>query len=749
MKRAEAEGKWPHSGPVSRRYAIQIGGLSLAALLSPHGTASVRAFAGTSAAGLPNGAAKSDTAIRFEFGADYYPENWPPERVEVDARLMQQAKFTTVRMVDTNWQHVEPADGVYDFAWLDRVLEILNRHGIRPILCTPTYAPPAWMMAKHSDFYLVDEAGTRYRWGGLGHVCLNNPGFLQYVEKIVTVLATRYGHHQGVIGWQIHNEVGAYGYGCYDKEYCLPKFRQYLQKKFGTLDELNKRLLTVAYGHTYSSWDEIPLQWHPAGGGSSDHDAPLLLEAPRFFSQVGQEFLTFQASILRKYTSGQFITHNLPTPFSEADAFDLAKPVDFLCDDSYPQVGEYASPAFALEAVRGVNHGKPYYMLEQRSRASADSGVTLRDAVCPPGLARLWGWQDIAHGANGVVYWRWRFANGGSEQYLQGILNFDGSPGPAFPEVVRFGDELARFGPAMARTENPSSVAHIISYDSRWALHVGNATFPYMEQLVAISHGFRRWALNVDFVEPMADLSKYKVVVAPTLHVIDPAIVENLDKFVSQGGVLVFTPRSGFKTKDNLATQVPPGPLTSIAKVRVVDYTLVGKVLNPQTAPNWFGFPGEPGAYRPVEENSISSVSPRWSGEYKIQGWADVLEPDGAEVLFRYSKDFYSGRPAVTLAEYGKGRVIYVGTLLEPRFYFDFARRLCDWANVPCGPQIPEGMDYGLRKDDRQSYHFLLNFSDNAKSVTMPGKFRDILSNKVFDESVTVPPVDLSILVRS
>lgn len=720
----------------------------MAALLWPEGRGSARSVdLAMAVSPMAEPSSESKVSLRLELGADYYPENWPPERVETDARLMQQAKFTTVRMVDTNWQHVEPEEGRYDFSWLDCVVETLNRYGIRPVLCTPTYAPPAWMMAKHPDFYRVDENGVRFRWGGLGWVCLNHPLFLQYVEKIVTALATHYGRHQGVMGWQIHNEVGAYGYGCFDSEYCVAKFRQYLKKKFGTLDGLNRRLLTVAYGHTYDAWDEIPLQWHPAGGGSSDHDAPLLLEGPRFFSQNGVDFLNFQARLLRKYTSGQFISHNLPTPFSEPNGFDLAKPLDFLCNDSYPAVGQYASPAFAMDASRGFNHGKPFLILEQRSRCSADSGLTLRDSVSAPGLARLWGWQDLAHGANGVVYWRWRMANGGSEQYLQGLLNFDGSSGPTFPEVVRFGAEVAKVGSQIAQTESPASVAEIISYDSRWALQIGNATFPYFDQLEAISYSFRRWAQNVDVVEPTGDLNKYKVVVAPTLHVVDQSIVENLEKFVSDGGVLILTPRSGFKTEDNLATQVPPGLLTRIAKVRVADYTLIGELLNPHPRPTWSGFPAEPGAYQPAHENSISSVSSDWPGEYKIQGWADILDPDGAEVLFQYQKDFYAGRPAVTISEYGKGKVVYVGTLPEPRFYFDLAKRACEYARMAYGPEIPEGMDYALRKNKQNSFLFLLNFSENPKSVAMSGKYRDVLSNKVFESQVTVPPIDLCILV--
>ena len=179
---------------------------------------------------------------QVEYGTDYYAEDWPPERVEIDARLMQQAKFRTVRLVDTNWERLEPQEGRYDFGWLDRVIEILNRHGMKVVLGTSSYMPPAWLIQAHPEFYLVNEAGVRRRWGGIGDMCLNNPLYLQYVKKLVTALATHYGHNPAVIGWQIDNEMGGWGYTCYDTDYCVPKFRQYLKKKFGTLDELNRRL---------------------------------------------------------------------------------------------------------------------------------------------------------------------------------------------------------------------------------------------------------------------------------------------------------------------------------------------------------------------------------------------------------------------------------------------------------------------------------------------------------------------------
>ena len=676
----------------------------------------------------------ADTREQFEYGADYYVEDWPAERIEVDARLMRQAGFRTVRLVDTNWERLQPEEGRYDFAWLDRAIEILNRAGIRTILCTSSYVPPAWLVEKHPDFYLVNEQGVRRRWGGMGFMCLNNPLYRQSVANLVTALATHYGRHPAVIGWQIDNEMGVWGAECYDEAYCQPKYQQHLKDKFHTIDELNRRLFTVSYGHSYSDWKQILLR---SNVREDALQAPLVLESQRFFSGNIVDFLAFQADLLRQHTSGQFITHNVPLPYVTRDCFAYARALDFLSQDSYPSAGEYISPGFHTDLMRGFNRGKSFQVLEIRSGARGP--YTLEDATPPPGLARLWAWQTLAHGADGVLFFRWRMSNGGSEQYWQGLLNYDGTPSEAFPEVERMGAELERVGPELVHAETASEIAEIVSYDSLWALQIGDRNFPYLDQLRSVSSAFRHWSLNVDFVEPAGDLSKYKVVAAPSLHVVDAAIVENLQQFVSQGGILILSARSGFKNEDNLATQVPPGPLEKMAGVRVRNFTL----LEPSSKAL------DEGAYHPSPDNMIRPASAQWRGEYKATGWADILEPDGAQPLFHYAKDYYAGKAAVTVADYGKGKVIYVGTLLEPQFYVDLALHACAWGKVELGVELPDGMDFALRQKGSRSFRFLLNFSDAPQTVSIAGKLHDLISGKDFTGQATVPPLELCVLVEN
>ncbi|HEX7361778.1 MAG TPA: beta-galactosidase [Bryobacteraceae bacterium] len=686
----------------------------------------------TTAAPRPHSAA-------IEFGVDYYPEDWPAERVSVDARLMQQAGIRIVRLLDTNWERTEPEDGHFDFSWLDRVIATLNYHGIRVILGTSSYVPPAWLAQKHPEIYAVNAEGVRYRWGGMGWVCLNNPIYRKYVARHVAALATHYGHNSGVIGWQIDNELGTWGYRCYDMKYCVPKFRERLKAKFGALNELNRRWVTASYGHRYSAWSQIPLNWKL---GSEAHQAPLELEAQRFFSSNITDFLMFQARILHQHTKDQFITHNMSGPSRDGNWFQVAKPLDFLSYDNYPTVGTFIPPGFGADLMRGANHGGSFLVMEERSGYMGP--YTLTDTLTPPGLVPLWGWQQLAHGADGILFFRWRMSAAGSEQYWQGLIDYDGNPNRIYYEIAKMGKQLGRVGERFAGARSPAHIALLFSYDSLWALHVGGAKFPYIGQMEVFDRAFRRHGLNVDVIDPGSDLGKYRVVVAPTLHVVSRNLAARLGHFVASGGVLVLTARSGYKTMDNLGVQQPlPGLLGKLAGIRVSAFTILQQL----HSHSLLGFPPEAGTVLNSSGNVISSERAEWPGQYVAHIWADLLQPENASVLFRYAKDFYAGRPAVTLSKFGRGKVVYVGALLEPRFYLDLAARVCRWADVRTGPEIPEGVDYAVRRRGDREFRFFINFTSEPRRVRQIGEWHDLLTGEAVPSSLVLPPLSVRVLL--
>jgi beta-galactosidase len=370
---------------------------------------------------------------------------------------------------------------------------------------------------------------------------------------------------------------------------------------------------------------------------------------------------------------------------------------------------------------------------------------TLSEAITPEGLIRLWGWQTLAHGADGLLFFRWRMSSGGSEQYWQGLLDYDGQPNRAYREISRIGSDLKAIGAAFAKASTVSAVAQVMSYDSLWALHIGDSKFPYFEEMISFNRSFRRLGLNLDVVQPESDFSKYKIVLAPTLHVVSPEIVARLESFVSAGGVLVLSARSGFKTSENLGVEMPlPGLLRKLIGARVPEFTMLAEAHRASPSSDL----SEQGVYLPSIGNEIASATDGWLGRYKASVWADLLEPEGATVLFRYTQDFYAGRAAVTISNYGKGKVVYVGAILEGSFYLDLARRCCSWAEVAEGPAIPEGVDYAVRRGAMGDVHFVLNFTTSSQEIAMRGGYRDMVKGSRFHDKITVSPLDFLILVQ-
>jgi beta-galactosidase len=502
---------------------------------------------------------------------------------------------------------------------------------------------------------------------------------------------------------------------------------------------LNRRLLTVSYGHEYTAWNQIDPRINIHGEGDAVQ-VPLALETKRFFSLNMVRFLEFQAKILRAHTTHQFVTHNAAKPSTQL--FDLARNMDFLAEDLYPQTGQFAQPGFFTDLFRGANRGKSFQVFEMRS--GTFGSYTLNDATPPPGLIRLWAWQTIAHGSDGVLFFRWRRNNAGSEPYWQGLLDQEGAPALPYREVAQMGSELREHGARFAQASSPAQVAGVVSYDSDWAINIGHKDYPYLEQLGAWTQAFRRLQMNVDLVEPGADLTSYKIVFAPALYIVDDSIAKWLEAFVSRGGTLILGPRAGFANEDNVGRHLPPGLLAPLAKVQVETFTPLGKPeAHAQPAA-----PASPGPYKPAATNLIRPTSREWPGPFSAGVWADILTLSGGQALYTYTEDFYAGRPAITLAETGKGKTLYIGTLLEESFYLAFAEQLCRTTGISCGPILPEAVDFAARQNAGGLFRFFLNFSTEIKTVPLDGSYRDLLSGKRFTGTVDVPPLDLRILTE-
>jgi beta-galactosidase len=656
---------------------------------------------------------------QFIYGVDYYPEAEP--QWEKDAAMMQAAGINFVRMGEFAWAKMEPSEGHYDFAWLDSALKVLNTHGIKAVLGTPSAAPPAWLMAKYPDIAAMNEEGVRYRFGSRRNYCLHNPNYLAAIRGIVTALAEHYKNHPAVLGWQIDNELG--GPDCYDS-YCLAAFQKWCRSKYGSLDSVNKAWGTVFWGHTYTTWSQIPLPWNTLYGV---HNPSLELDYHRFFSDSSREFLVAQTQILRRISPTKPITHNEMGLFDSIDYSNFNTALDFVAWDNYPlsdsNFSNYFGPALAHDLMRGSKDQQNFMIMEEQG--GLPGWNTFWGPQAPPSLYRLWAYQAIAHGADGICFFRWRSSRYGTEQYWQGVLDQDSYPNARYQVVKQMGQEVKQLTDLLRGSHPTAPVAMLVSPDTRWAFHIQTLVknFGYNRQLHDYYDAMKRQGLNVDVVFPQSDLSPYKVIVAPSLFVVTPALTAKLTEFVQNGGILILTYRSGVKDEHNVFTdQTLPGPLAKLAGVVIHDY-------DPQIDQT---------------QELVETAGPRDAAEV----WFDILSPTTAETLATYTKKYYAGSAAISVNQFGKGHVYYVGTEpSSPEFYDRFTGRVLHEAGIERGPQLPDGVEIATRLAAGRKIVFLLNYTDKRQSVDLGQAHRDALTGATGLTAVDLPPYAVEVLV--
>jgi len=623
---------------------------------------------------------------------------------------------------------MEPKEGHYDFDWLDRAISILASHDMRVVLGTPTASPPPWLMTRHPDIFRVREDGRRVTFGNRRTYCPNNPVYHEYTRRIVTQMAEHYADHPEVIGWQIDNEFGD---RCYCS-ICTRTFQNWLRRRYGSLDELNEKWGTIFWSHVYTNWDQIPV---PLTTGGSPNPG-LALDFCRFSSDSYVMYQQMQIDILREKCPEHFITHNfMGFKYDRINYFDLACPLDFVSWDNYQrlqwdvQAGVDSSHgALAADAMRGLK-SQNFWVMEQQA---GPGGWEIVSVTPRPGELRLWAYQTIAHGADAVVFFRWRTARFGTEQYWHGLLDHDACPSRRYEEIKRMGTEIRKAGEHIYGSTVKPAVAIILSYDSCFAFQIqaNNPQFSYPEHFHQFYRALYDRHVAIDIVAPTADLSAYKLVVVPALHVVSEAAAENLKRFVEAGGVLVVTQRSGVKDEANaVVNQRLPGLLAELCGVEVEEYDSL--------APDMHN-----GLEFALPESASSSPIP-------VSTWCDVLKPNGATVVARYTQDYYAGKPAITLNQFGQGQAVYVGALGDARLYETLAGWLLDSVGVQAILTTPKGVEVTERWQGDHRLLFVLNHTDRKQEVTLDGRYTDLLDGSAtLEGAVIVPPRDVLVLLE-
>ncbi|MET7863587.1 beta-galactosidase [Micromonospora taraxaci] len=582
---------------------------------------------------------------KVPFGGDYNPEQWPEDVWKQDHRLFDSARIDLVTLGVFDWALTQPAEDVYDFSLLDRIVERAAAEGRGICLATGTGAHPAWLATAYPEVTRTDFEGRKRRFGQRHNSCPSSPVYRRLSVELARRVARRYADTPAVVAWHVGNE---YGGACYC-ELCAAGFRVWLRNRYGTLDDLNAAWYTTFWSHTFTDWDQIEppsaLTEHWRG---PDHTAfqGITLDYLRFSSDAMLTNFHDEKAAIRESSPTLPVTTNFMGMYRPIDYHRWAAHLDFASWDNYPPDDESAARmALTHDLMRGLKGGQPFWLMEQ------SPGVTACRDVNPlkrPGLMRLWSWQAVAHGADAVLFFQLRASRGASEKYHGAVIGHAGrSDTRVFREVAELGAELDRLGSASLGARTPARVALLFDWDSWWALEISDGPsrlVRYQEVVLAYHRALWDAGVDLDVVAVTADLSGYDVVVAPALHMLKGDLPQRLEDVAARGGSVLTTYLSGRVDENDQAFLMDvPGPLGQLMGVRVDEWDARGpEVVNPVRL-------GDGAGQVDVEARLLF----------------ELVIPQGAQVVGTYQADFYAGTPAVTRNSFGAGDGWYVAAGLD------------------------------------------------------------------------------------
>ncbi|MGA2243826.1 MAG: beta-galactosidase [Verrucomicrobiota bacterium] len=658
------------------------------------------------------------------FGADYYPEHWvfpyggsaenPEAQWIQDAQLMRAAGVNVVRIGEFCWGLYEREDGKFDFDWLKRVMDVMGEHGIQVVLCTPTAAPPIWLARKHPGILPIDEHGLTKHEGTRRAVCLNSDVYWTYSKRIVENLAQALGAHPQLIAWQVDNSLGGNFTEAAFNEDTRRDWHGWLEAKYETVERLNEQLGLRHWGQLVSAWNDVPMPM----AAPTVHNPALVLDWNRFCSDTIVQFVSMQGDILRKITPDRPITTNLRALRHRFDHFDLAAVLDFVSIESTAAIKAKPSEiACEIDMLRSLKKdgiktpdGDPgFWVMEQKA-----GNVNWQDvnSLVRPGVLRMFTYQLVSRGATAVLFFRWRQPRIGSEKFHGAVLphNLEGSR-RVFSEVSQIGEELKILAPALKGTRVVAEACIIYSHENDWTLQQPfppNRFFNPRDHIQLIYNALHDRNVLIDFARPNEDLSKYKIVFVPALHLYSAGDADRLKLYVQNGGTLVATFNTGLLDEHSMASDSGiPHNLTDLFGLEVQEFDTL-----PPTEDNHLTFKG---------------LFPT-SHLHPARLWCDLIEPKGCQVLATYAKDFYAGKPALTMNTFGLGKAIYIGTQSHQHFYDDLIVWLRNMGGLHPLLKVPENIEVSLRERDGSRVYFLLNHQSSPVRVQFYKPMHDFLT---------------------
>jgi beta-galactosidase len=651
------------------------------------------------------------------YGGDYNPDQWPEEVWPEDVRLMREAGVNLVSLGVFAWSRLQPREERFEFDWLDRVMDLLHEGGIAVDLATATASPPPWLSHRHPEMLPVLADGVRLWPGARQHYCPSSSVYRSAARRLVTGLAERYAQHPALAMWHVGNEFGGHVPACWCDE-SADGFRDWLRRRYGTLEELNQAWGTDFWSQRYSEWEEIlPPRRAPSWPNPSQQ-----LDFQRFSSDALLECYELERSVLTELSPGVPVTTNFMSFFKALDYWKWSEREDVISNDSYPDPNDpdaHVRAAMAGDLMRSLGRGRPWLLMEQ-----SPNRVNWRLVNAPkaPDQMRLWSLQAVARGADGVMFFQWRQSHAGAEKFHSAMVPHGpvGSS-PTWQEVVRLGGELSRLD-AVRGGRVHAQVAILLDWESWWALELPFKPSTRVSQVGQIESYYGplfRANVMADFARPSDDLSGYRLVLVPNLYLVSDGAARNLAGYVASGGTLVMSFFSGIADEaDHVRLGGYPAPFRELLGLHVADFL-------------------------PLAEGAGAEV--RFDDGTHDRGdvWSELVRLQGAEALATFTGGTLAGEPAVTRNAFGEGSAYYLATRLSAAAMAELLRRVCAECGVSAVAEAPAGVE-AVR---RGSLLFVLNHGRGEIEVPIPTGAQELLSGSAQHSGrVRLPPRGVAII---
>jgi len=573
-------------------------------------------------------------------GVDYYPEHWGLDLLDQDLEDIKALGCNLIRIADFAWDILEPEEGVYDFTFFDEVIRHVKAHGLKILMCTPTATMPIWLYEKYPSIRFHDETGYEQPFGARRSYCMNSDIYLEKCAGITRALAEHYKDEDTIVAYQMDNEIGHEGSDWCFCDNCKEKFHKYLEEKYhGDIKELNERWGTHFWAHTYQNFKQIPL---PRKAFVA-HNPSLRLEWERFKSQSAVNFLKQQYLILKEVSPEKTVIHDFSGGCwsKHYDHFEAAKYMDIVAYNNYPVWGGQSEAmkdyeiAFTLDTARGYKN-KDFWVTEAIMGAQ---GHDVIGKAPKPKEAPKWSHLAISHGAETIIFFRYRGYNKGAEQFCFGIVDADNEKRRRYYETQEFFSEAAKRDCPQRKKE----ACLIYDFDSAAAFRIQRQsdTMDYEKEAQKLYRPFFDRNITVDILNAKSDLSGYKYILLPAMIVMKPDFKERLKQYAAEGATIIMTFRTAWKDEDNNL---------EFGKRLPADLSdLTGCV---------------------IEEHEALLTGQSAKVRYKdTHGKGEVFEEcltlKGATPLLMYEDSSFGEYPAATVHTYGKGKCVYLGTSLE------------------------------------------------------------------------------------